>query len=194
MLDREAVRLALAGHPCLTLDLGVLRPSAVLLLLFDRDGEDHVLLTRRTDHLPHHQGEIAFPGGARQPEDPDLLATALRETEEEMGIGPADVTVLGRLDDIISIHGYHVAPFVGTFRSPYPFRVNHREIAEVIELPLAVFAAPGVFRREDWQHRGRHLPVCFYTVGRHEIWGLTAAVLHQFLERIAPLLPSAILR
>jgi 8-oxo-dGTP pyrophosphatase MutT (NUDIX family) len=191
MLDREAVRLALAQHPPLTIERGTLREAAVLLLLFTRGGEDHVLLTRRTEHLPHHRGEISFPGGGRHPEDVDLRATALRETEEEMGIRPTDVLLLGSLDDILSVHDYHVTPFVGAFSWPYPFRVSAREIAEVIEVPLSALTAPGVLRQEDWQHRGRRQPVLFYTVRGREIWGLTAAILNQFLQRIGHLVPQA---
>ena len=107
-----------------------------------------------------------------------------------MGIRPEDVAVLGRLDDFISVYGYHVAPFVGMIPHPYPYRVNGGEIAEVLEIPLSVLRDPAVCRKEDWRHRGRKYPVWFYTVGNHEIWGLTAAILRQFLQRgIPPKLP-----
>lgn len=182
-LDPEEIRAALARRPNRLIAPGDLRPAAVLLPLFVKDDESHLLFTRRTDHLPHHRGEISFPGGGRHPGDADLLATALRETEEEMGIRPGDVSVLGRLDDIVSIHGYHVVPYVGTYPYPYPYRVNAREIAEVIELPLRALADPGAVRREDWRHRGRRQAVWFYTVGGHVIWGLTGAVLREFLRR-----------
>lgn len=184
MLDPETVRRVLAAHPCRKIPLGAMREAAVLVPLLVRDGSDHLLFTRRTDHLPHHQGEISFPGGARNREDPDLIATALRETEEEMGIRPEDVTVLGRLDDFHSVHNYHVVPHVGTFPWPYSLQANAREIAEVIILPLDAFADPAVHRQEDWRHRGRSCPVDFYTVGGYVIWGLTAAILRQFMQRI----------
>lgn len=186
MLDAEQIRQALAGQPTQRLELGSLRPAAVLLPLFLKEGEDHLLFTRRTDHLNHHRGEISFPGGGRHGEDPDLLATALRESEEEMGIRPADVEVLGRLSDFFSIHGYHVVPFVGRIAYPYPFRANPDEIAEVIELPLRRLLDPAIFRKEHWTHQGRVHPVCFYTLERHEIWGLTAAILRQFLKLTFP--------
>lgn len=184
MLDLDRVRRQLARYPLRAIDDSGLRPAAVLLPLYRRQGEDTVLFTRRTEHLNHHRGEISFPGGRQQPEDADLLATALRETEEEMGIRAADVTVLGRLDDFVSVYGYHVVPFVGSFPWPYPFSVNAREIAEVIEVPLATLRDPRIWRREDWSHKGRTWPVHFYTVGEHEIWGLTAAILRQFLRRV----------
>jgi 8-oxo-dGTP pyrophosphatase MutT (NUDIX family) len=178
----DAVRAALAGHRPRTFAHQGLRPAAVLLPLYERNGEETLLFTRRTDNLEHHRGEISFPGGARHPEDPDLETTALRETEEEMGIAAADVELLGRLDDCYSVHGYHVVPFVGVFPWPYPFRINRDEIAAVIEVPVAALRDPAIFSTEDWQHRGRTHPVHFYRYGDHAIWGLTAAMLKQFLE------------
>ncbi len=182
MPDFLRVSAILAGHQPSLLPVGRLRSAAVLLPLYWRDGEETILFTRRTENLEHHRGEISFPGGGRHPEDPDLVFTARRETEEEMGIAAGDVTILGRLDDFQSVHGYHVVPFVGTFPWPYRFQVNTEEIAEVIEVPVATLRDPGIFHSEDWHHRGRIHPVHFYTVGRHQIWGLTAAILKQFIE------------
>lgn len=184
MLDRALVRRRLESHPVRTLGRKELHPAAVLLPLFVKQGREHILLTRRTDHLDKHAGEISFPGGGRHSEDDDLLATALRETEEEVGIGPADVEILGRLDDILSIHDVCVSPFVGTFPYPYPFAPCDFEIAEILELPLDDFLDPGVFRCEDWSFQGRTESVCFFTVQGHEVWGLTAAILVQFLQRL----------
>jgi 8-oxo-dGTP pyrophosphatase MutT (NUDIX family) len=184
MLDPDFIVARLAAHaPRSIADRG-LRPSAVLVPLFVRQGEDTLLFTRRTRHLNHHRGEISFPGGAWSAGDADLCATALRETEEEMGIAAADVRILGRLDDFISVHGYHVVPFVGSFPWPYPYRVNGEEIDEVIEVPLETLRDPEIWHKENWKHRGRLHPVHFYTVGEHEIWGLTAAILRQLLKRL----------
>ncbi|NIQ98550.1 MAG: CoA pyrophosphatase [Desulfuromonadales bacterium] len=143
-----------------------------------------MLFTRRTNDVRHHRGEISFPGGAWEREDRDLQATALRETEEEIGLKAADVTVLGRLDDFESVHGYHVVPYVGCFEAPYRFNLDPRETAALIEVPLARLRDPAIFRIEDWTHKGRRIPVCFYTVDGHEIWGLTADILRQFLAQI----------
>lgn len=182
MLTPDAIRLTLSGFPRRTLEVGTLRPSAVLLPFFTLNNEPHLLFTRRTDDVKHHQGEISFPGGAWEPVDVDLKATALREAEEEVGLQARDVNILGRLDDFESIHGYHVVPYVGCFDAPYPFRADPREIAEMIEVPLSRLRDPAIFRVEDWTHRGRQIPVCFYTVDEHEIWGLTADILKQFLD------------
>ena len=182
MPDLEAIRSALARYPLNTFEPGGLRRSAVLLPLFERRGEDFLLFTRRTHHVRHHRGEISFPGGAWEREDTDLEATALREAEEEVGLRTDDVTVLGRLDDFESVHGYHVVPYVGYFEAPYPYRIDPGEIAEMIEVPVSRLRDPDIFRVEDWRHRGRTVPVFFYTVDDHEIWGLTAEILRQFLE------------
>lgn len=179
----DKIRRALARHSCRQIPQGVLKPAAVLLLTYLKDGHDMILFTRRTEHLPHHAGEIAFPGGRTHPEDPDRRATALRETEEEMGIRSADVTLLGRLDDFVSVYGFHVVPYVGTIRSGYPFSINRHEIAEVIEVPVTRLCEPGVYHMENWEHAGRLHPVCFFTVDNHQIWGLTGAILRQYLQR-----------
>ncbi|HKL48366.1 MAG TPA: CoA pyrophosphatase [Desulfuromonadales bacterium] len=184
MLDRSFVRQRLETHAARSLEKKGLRPAAVLLLLFVKQGRDHLLLTRRTDHLDKHAGEVSFPGGGRHSEDHDLLATALRETEEEVGIDPSDVETLGRLDDIISIHDVCVTPFVGAFPYPYPFAPCDFEIAEILELPLDAFLDPEIFRCENWRFQGRTDSVCFFTVEGHEVWGLTAAILVQFLQRL----------
>ena len=184
MLNLLVIREVLGGFPRRTIATGHLRPSAVLLPLFERDDEPHLLFTRRTDDVRHHRGEISFPGGAWEPHDENLQATALRETEEEIGLKAGDIEVLGRLDDFESIHGYHVIPYVGIFPSSYPLTADPREIAEIIEVPIARLLDPAIFRVEDWTHKGRQIPVCFYTVDEHEIWGLTADILRQVLEHV----------
>lgn len=184
MLDPDAVRAALGRHACRTIDPGILRPAAVLLVFYRKQGSDTVLFTRRTEHLPDHAGEISFPGGRWQKGDRDLAATALREAEEEMGIAPRDVTLLGRLDDCVSVYGYHVTPLVGSLPADYCFVPDRREIAEVLEVPLATLCDQDIFHMENWLHKGRLHPVGFFSIGHHPIWGLTAAILRQFLQRI----------
>lgn len=184
MVKPETIRRLLANFPGRTFAPDGLRPSAVLLPLFERDEEAYLLFTLRTDEVRHHRGEISFPGGAREPEDASLEATALRETEEEIGLKAEDITILGRLDDFESIHGYHVVPYVGFFDVPYAYQADPGEIAEIIEIPLERLRDPAIFRIEDWTHRGRNVPVPFYTVEEYEIWGLTADILRQFLQAI----------
>ena len=186
MLDRVWLSKRLHRFPQRTIPQESLRPAAVLLPLLIREGEDCVLFTRRTEHLPHHAGEISFPGGARHAGDIDLAATALRETEEEIGVPVGSIALHGRLDDYWSIYGYHVVPYVGTIPCPFAYQVADQEIAKLIEAPLDHFRTPGVHHVEDWAHRGRLHPVDFYRFGEHLIWGLTAAILRQFLEVTDP--------
>lgn len=182
----EEITQHLAGHPAQPLARQELRPAGVLVPLFLRQDELWILLTRRTDDLPKHAGEISFPGGGAEVQDRDLWETALRETEEEMGIRSGDVTCLGQLDDFVSVHGYLVTPYVGCFAGGYAYRIDPGEIAEVIELPLGRLRNPAIYHQEDWQHKGRTIPVDFYRLDGHTIWGLTAAILKQLLQRLEP--------
>lgn len=178
---KDKIRTALAAHQRIPMAPGP-TPAAVLLPLFRKNGEWHVLFTKRTAHLNHHSGEISFPGGVRHAEDADLLQTALRETWEEVGINPEDVEVLGILDDFLSIHNYLVTPYVGMFPANYPLKLNPHEIDKILEVPLSHLLRPEIFRSEDWSWKGRAHPVYFYNCGEEEIWGLTAAILRQFLD------------
>ncbi len=187
MIDRVRLASHLRCFPRQTIELGTLRPAAVLIPLFQRDGHDHLLFTVRTSHLEHHAGEISFPGGGFHAEDNDLSVTALRETEEELGIKSESVQVLGRLDDFYSIHGYHVVPFVGIIPGADQLRVDPFEIAATFAAPLGHFRNPEVHHVEDWSHRGRKHAVDFYRYEDHVIWGLTAAILRQLLEETAQL-------
>jgi 8-oxo-dGTP pyrophosphatase MutT (NUDIX family) len=182
---KERIKDALDAHERVPMPPGPV-PAAVLLPLFRKEGQYHVLFTKRTEHLNHHRGEISFPGGVCQPGDGDPLQTALRETWEEVGIAPADVEVLGVLDDFYSIHDYLVTPYVGMFPAGYRLRVNPDEIERLIEVPLAHLLRPESFRIEDWNWKGRTHPVYFYTCGDDEVWGLTAAILKQFLDLVFP--------
>lgn len=138
-LDRSDLKQKLAESERRQQPVGRLRPAAVLVPLFEREGEDWVLLTRRTDDLPHHRGEISFPGGGCDAADVDRVATALRESEEELGICSGRIEVLGCLDDFVSVYDYHVLPVVGILDQPGGYQANPGEIAEVIEVPLSAF-------------------------------------------------------
>lgn len=182
LLDYNQLADALRPFPRQTIPTTDLRPAAVLLPLFRQEGHDRLLFTLRTDQLEHHSGEISFPGGASDADDTDLAATALRETEEEVGLPAQNIQVLGRLDDFYSIYGYHVVPYVGVIPQPNDLQLETAEIAAVFDAPLAHFRDPSIHRVEDWSHEGRVHPVDFYQYGDHVIWGLTAAILRQFLD------------
>jgi len=162
---------------------GLIR-AAVLIPLFMKNGEYHVLLTRRTERVSHHKGQISFPGG-RQDHGEDLLATALREAKEEMGIEEKDVRILGELDDICTFASdFCIAPFVGLIPYPYPFKINRNEIEEIIEVPLSVFLDETKFREELGSRNGEPVPVYFYQHHEHTIWGATARILKQLMDLI----------
>ncbi len=188
MLDRCRLARHLQAFPKQTIPVDSLRPAAVLVPLYQRDGRDYLLFTERTAHLEHHAGEISFPGGGYDSDDKDLHVTALRETEEELGIQRAHIEIIGRLDDFYSVHGYHVIPFVGTIPKPDNLQHDPYEIAGTFEAPLEHFRNPEVHHVEDWQHRGRSHVVDFYHYDQHVIWGLTAAILRQFIEESARIL------
>jgi len=178
----EEIRQALVGYRPQRLSRQGLVPAAVLVPLYERDGQLCLLFTKRTQEVEHHKGQISFPGGAADAADPDLLTTALRETREEIGLDPRDVEVLGRLDDFITITGFLVTPFVGLVRiSPYPFAPNRREVAAILEPPLAHFLDGANFRWERRQREGQEVLMPAYQWGEEVIWGATARILYQFL-------------
>ncbi|MBI4279212.1 MAG: CoA pyrophosphatase [Armatimonadetes bacterium] len=149
-------------------------------------GDDlYVLLTKRTDEVEHHKGQISFPGGAREPGDRDLLATALREAEEEVGIARSDVEILGEMDDVETyVSGFVITPFVGVIPYPYPLRPNPREIQELVFVPLITFLDPANMRVEYRDRGGVKVPLYFYQHGEHVIWGATARIVKDFVEAV----------
>ncbi len=160
------------------------REAAVLVPLFTRDGVPHVLFTQRPESLRQHAGQIAFPGGARDPEDLTPLHTALRETHEELGIPPEQVQVLGMLDEIATITHFRVAPFVGVIPPAFPYVPSPDEVASVLEVPLPSLLDPARRRTERRRIFDRDLDVYFYEHGPHTIWGATAHILRDLLAEI----------
>ncbi len=158
-------------------------PAAVLVPLFERDGRVHVLLTKRTDSLRQHAGQISFPGGGRDAGDEGPLQTALREAREEVGLLPSDVTILGALDDCPTlVTNFVISPWVGVVPAGYPYVVSRSEIDELIEAPLDAFFEPGVLRTEEVERLGMRLKLYFYEVVGHTVWGATARMLTQLFE------------
>jgi 8-oxo-dGTP pyrophosphatase MutT (NUDIX family) len=159
--------------------------AAVIVPLFNKDGNCYLLFTRRTQEVKHHKGQISFPGGAFDKEDGDLRRTALRETCEEIGLREEDVRIIGILDDIVTTTNFVVTPFVGYFRYPYPFRLSRREIDELIEVPLSVLLDPASFSEREIDDGDLKRLVYNYQCGPHAIWGATALILKQFLGLIS---------
>ena len=161
-----------------------LRPAAVLVALIDRIDGPRVLLTRRTEGLRHHAGQISFPGGSIDPGDVDPVAAALREANEEVGLGADLLVPLGYLDPFVTITGFHVYPVVATVSRAYVPRLDPTEVAEAIEVPLGfLLDADNVHTLEvDWQGRRRALLEFRYE--GHRIWGATASMLVNFRRRL----------
>jgi 8-oxo-dGTP pyrophosphatase MutT (NUDIX family) len=187
---KRQIRTTLAQHSKSIASEERFTPSAVLIPIFYKNGEPHLLLTLRTETVASHKGQISFPGGTRENGDRNLLATALRETFEEVGIKPEDVEVLGELDDLLAVTDFVVTPFVGVFPYPYDFRVSHDEIAELIEIPLSFFMDPRNRRAEERMYRGRKVTVYFYDYGKYTVWGVTARIIKGFVDLCIPREPS----
>jgi 8-oxo-dGTP pyrophosphatase MutT (NUDIX family) len=163
--------------------------AAVLVPLLAVDGETHVLFTRRAQDLPHHRGQIAFPGGRHHlGEDRDLVTTALREAHEEIGLEPEDVRLLGALDDIETVSSrFVITPFVGLVPYPYAWRPSPHEVDAIFTVPLRVLRAPGAERRELWDFGGTQVPIDTYPVDGHVIWGATQRITQNLIRVLAGL-------
>lgn len=180
----QTVRQKLQEHKPRQIINTALIPSAVLIPFLEKNSEAHILFTVRTNDVEHHKGQISFPGGAREDGDQSLQDTALRESHEEIGVPPEKIRVIGRLDDFPTITDFLVTPFVATLPYPYPFKINTKEVAEILEVPLALFLKDTHFEVKEWQHGDKTYPVFFYYFNHHVIWGATAFILNRFIELV----------
>lgn len=180
----DSIRRALETHQPQRIQRDGIPRAAILIPLYEVDGVPHVLLTVRTEDVEYHKGQISFPGGARDAEDTDLAATALREAEEEIGLRREDVEMLGRLDDMVTITDFLVSPFVGrvTKPAPYPFAPSDIEVAELLVVPLPHLHDPANLNAEPREWRGYPVRPPSYNFRGHLIWGATARFLRQFLD------------
>ncbi len=179
-----ALRERLASPPPRRLPPRDARQAAVLVPLYVDAGQLWTVLTRRTDELPHHRGQIAFPGGGREiGEEP--WETALRETEEEIGLDPAKVLKLGQLDEAETPSGFRIIPCVGAVPFPLETRLNEAEIAEVFAVPLLAFADVRMTEDRQVTINGveRTLRV-YHVAGGRQVWGLTARIIQNLTERL----------
>ena len=190
------IRAALAGPGADTSDYDLnegrgaadpahLRPAAVLLGLVPAEGDLDVVLTTRAGHLRHHAGQVAFPGGKVETADADLVACALREAHEEIGLEPSQVRILGAFAAHETVTGYHVTPIVAVIDPGFRPRPDPGEVAEVFRVPLAHLADAGAYRIEQRHWRGTWRR--YYTVpyGPYYIWGATARILRALADGMA---------
>lgn len=167
------------------------RMGAVLMLLYP-DGDDLRLpLTVRSDALPTHRGEVSLPGGATDPEDDGPTATALREAQEELGVDPATIEVVGALTPIyIPPSNFQITPVVGFCSVTPAIQLNTDEVSEVISTTLRELLDPSVVVIEQWTLRGVRVQVPFFPIDGYKVWGATALMLSEFVARIRRLLPD----
>lgn len=173
----------LARHRPLHLEQGGAIAAAVLVPLCAAPAGDAVLFLKRAEAPDVHGGQFAFPGGKCDATDPDEVGTALREAWEEVGIRPEDVRLLGRLDPLLTVTGFHITPVVGRIPWPYDLVLNPAEVDRVLEVPLKDLLTPGFIRHES--HRlsdGRELSLYRFEVGEDTIWGATARITRQLVS------------
>jgi len=162
-----------------------LKPAGVLVPLMEKpSGDLNVLLTQRSAELKLHAGQISFPGGRMEGHDPDIAATALRETHEEVGIAREHVSVIGYLDPMPTVTGYAVTATIGVVRSGTTVEVDHNEVEYAFEVPLSFLVEPGNAQLVERELYGRSLRMVEYHYDGQRIWGATAMLIQQFVKII----------
>jgi 8-oxo-dGTP pyrophosphatase MutT (NUDIX family) len=158
--------------------------AAVLVPLVDRGGTVKVLFTQRTAHLADHAGQISFPGGRVEAADAGREDTALRETEEEIGLPRARIALIGKLPDYEIPSGFRITPVVGWIEPPFALRPDPFEVAEIFEAPLGYFLHPGNYQRRQYHFRGRHRHYMAIPYEGRYIWGATAGMLYSLCRML----------
>jgi 8-oxo-dGTP pyrophosphatase MutT (NUDIX family) len=185
----ELDRVLLKPEQAIALDVSGHKDAAVLVPLYLQDDELHAVFTRRREDLRRHPGEISFPGGRYDEGEADLRATALREADEEIGLPPDAVELIGALQPTPTIAtGYSVYPFVGLIQPGHEWILSANEVAEVLELSLSALLAG--YARRRLIRRGLPIRTDTYVVGDNLIWGATARILADLFDRIGPLLQA----
>lgn len=160
-------------------------PSAVLIPIYATASGPELLLTRRSWSMRSHPGQISFPGGRRDLEDADLLATALRETEEEIGVDRSLVRIVGELDHLTTVSSpSYIAPYVGLLESRPELRISEEEVDGVLHISLAELLDPAIYRQELWPIGDRLASITFFELEGDTLWGATARIVRNLLEAI----------
>ncbi len=180
--------LLLSPEDAAALDAPGTKDAADLVPLYLDSGALHAVFTKRHDDLSRHAGEISFPGGRQDFPDEDLRMTALRESEEEIGLAPADVELIGALEPVGTfVTNYKIHPFVGVIKPGHAWTPQPSEVEEVLELSLRDLVAG--FEKQRLIRKGVPFKTPTYTVGRHFVWGATARIVEYLLGRLSPVLP-----
>jgi len=180
---KEKLRLFLAMRQKVSLNDRGLAEAAVLIPIFCKDGEYHILFTKRSNHVHYHKGQISFPGGARSEVDASLLDTALRESWEEVGLEVNDVEVVGELDDTpTATSSFNISPFVAFIPYPYQFTLSLYEIDEIFSVPVSGLLDEANRGEERYTFDDEVLVGYSYEYEGRVIWGATARIVGQLLE------------
>ena len=165
-----------------TSDLSV-NQSGVLLTIFPDNDQLYTCFIRRPETMKNHAGQISFPGGRQEKQDPDLIATALRESNEEVGIIPSDIDILGRLSPLyVPVSNFFISPVVGWSESKPDFQINHSEVDDLILVPIRELMAPEAIQTTRIELRNGHREVPCFRFNGHIIWGATAMIFSEFRE------------
>ncbi|MFY9398982.1 MAG: CoA pyrophosphatase [Desulfomonilia bacterium] len=181
---KRHIRAVLHGRQRRLIPRDNLRLSAVLLPLCFEESGTTVIVTKRSMTVEHHRGEISFPGGRVEPDDPDLIFTALREAHEEIGLEKEDVEVLGILDDHISLMGYHMTPVVGAIPWPYEFTIN-TESEVLLRVSLASALRDDVWMAEQSSFLGHPVHIYYLEIDGGVLWGASARIFKNFVDLVA---------
>ncbi|HZS33435.1 MAG TPA: CoA pyrophosphatase [Methylomirabilota bacterium] len=174
-----------------TLPPGERARAAVLVLFVFRGAEPALVFAKKTDAVPHHKGQFAFPGGIVRASDASVTEAALREAREEIGLDPGAVEVVGLFHDFpTGATNFVITPVVAVAGGTPAFRPDGREIERVLEVPVAELLAPGCFREEHWEHEGTSRPVAFFSCGEDVIWGATGRIVRELLDALFPGAPE----
>jgi 8-oxo-dGTP pyrophosphatase MutT (NUDIX family) len=161
--------------------------AAVLVLFVFRRGVPALVFGKKTEDVPHHKGQFSFPGGVVRSSDASVVEAALREAEEEIGLDPGAVEVLGLFHDIpTTVTNFLITPVLGLARGEPTFTPDGREIERVIEIPLAHLLEPATFREEEWEREGVKRAVLFVSYGDDVVWGTTGRILREVLDAMFP--------
>ena len=183
MFELDRLRAILASRPAIEIAAPQHRRACVLIPLIRTAGGWSILFTRRAENLAAHSGQIAFPGGSVE-QGESLEDATLREAEEEVGIPPRHVELIGRLDDVVTHSGFLVAPFAGVIHEPIDYVMQESEVVEIFEVPLEALLDVRNPEVRYVPFRSKRYPAYFYRYGEYEIWGLTGRMLKAFLDLV----------
>lgn len=181
---KETLRNNLKNREKRSINFPGYRKAAVMMLFFEKNNRPHVLLQLRTDRVSTHKGQVSMPGGSFDSTDRDLLHTALRETNEETGIDPSLIEVIGEFDEYISIMGFQVNVFTGALNSEVEYKACDDETEQILEVPFSLFYNEEYYKCEKLTHEGREFDVYYYDFNGITVWGMTARILTDFSRKI----------